>query len=334
MITEPHTLTRTERDAIDAYDAWVEDDLPRGPSRLRTVAALIGIAATLAIGLAIGLGDRSTPRAEPTAVQPVDEATIRLVYGFRDDVDRATRDATVTVMRWRLRCYGLRESSRVDADVDGQIVVTLQRLTLDETNRVVNGLGRRLGERARFTIALEADDDELRDPDSGLGPTFDRAVFFQELAERAVPAASIALYPNPESWSRAPGDRVAPRFDYCPPMPGRPGLRGAIVHRAPTHSVAGITPQIEIEGKRARVLVHFDETGKEQMHTLSARAIDRRLCIAFDGRILARPIIMATLPSRGLRLKIAPEVASAIDASRTMAPLRLIRLGAIDATTK
>lgn len=343
MITEPRMLTPTERAAIDAYDAWVEDDLPSGRSRVRHVAALIGVAATLAIALAIGFGSASATHDGTASTKVGTMGDAELVYALPDRTDRATCLATQIVMKWRLANLGLTDRATIAPPANGRIVVSLRGVSARLIDRFVDDLGSGLGARADCLFAIEATDAELADPESGLGATFDRATFYQALAERHLTRAAqarrepslgpIPLFRNPGDWTTPTVMSEQSRFAYCPPATEMAGGRGAIIHASAERSVsAKRIAKLHPAGSAAAPTLQFefDDAGKKRLRAISTHGEGQRLCIVLDGRVLTAPTVSAPLPGSGeIRFgngETAKRLVVLVRAAGAMVPARLLRL--------
>lgn len=333
MTIKVEPLTSAERDAIEAYDAWVLDDFRGALRRGRLVVIRAGIAATLLIAVVLGFGSVIGSRPEnrhPHKSRPTD---LRLVYAFTEPSDGPTRNAAAFVMRWRLETLGVTDAKTTVTVEDDRIVVSLRSADPNAVDRLARETGRKLGAGPELLIALEASDAALRDPATGLDHEFRRTRFFQSLAERTSGRDArwslrpLQLFRNQGDWSTPSRDGEASRFAYCLPAPGG---RGAIIHSTPerTFRLADID-SVSVAGSQAAPALRFSllPQARARLDALTRAARGQRLCFVLDGRVLIGSTIQSPLPGAGeVRTGDAnttKRLTLLVQAARAMLPLRL-----------
>jgi len=337
-------LTDREWAALCAYDTWVEADVGGTSSSVRTFVILGAVTMILiAVALLWRAGDSGSAEPDPgqsvavTAPQeekPGAGASVLdraggfvLVYRVKGDPTPTELDEIKDVLRKRLEALDL-EYGTVTAEGDPPTI----RVELP-------GLAAMLATQIRRTIAtfgplnfaIEASEEELTDPKTGLGATFDSSRFVEqqehaanarsrEAPDRFPPDAYtgelVHLYKNPEDFTRPAHGGEKPVFTYYPPhrwQSRKTGPAGAPVWKGPAHgAIVHMRPEMCFSGDKIgkvyptmasfEAVVGFDikPQFKEEFRELSRRNIKRNLCVVFDEKLVTNPVIQSVLPGSGI----------------------------------
>ena len=143
---------------------------------------------------------------------------LRLVSGEPDD---ALFGSIEDVLAHRLSEFGIRTFQIVLGSDRRRISVVFPKLERERLSVVK----RMLISPDRLVLAIEAIDEELRDPKTGLGPMFDPESFCKGASKKK----SMQLYPHPTVWIRPEGPKQVSRFLWVPPHRFRVGNKQDLV---------------------------------------------------------------------------------------------------------
>ena len=320
-------LTPPEKKALADYDAWVEEDLGGRTGSLvklflaAAVAAMVIIAAILV--WQAGAPEEGAPNdaGSVSLSNPQEKpAGIRLVYRIDGPPGSQHVWKTIDVIRQRLE--GLHYKFSISWEKShGEIHIEFPGaagLNMAYIKNIIAELGWLL-------FALEATEEELKDPEKGLGPKFDPEKFLKDqendrkvrmqyapkLYDEAYTGEAVPLYRNPVDFRKPkkPGDR--PAFIYFPPNrwkskkngKWRGPKTGAIVRMGEEVNFHGedivkISPTVSQQEQVA--VFEFSPEKKYAFQDFTKKNVKRNLCIIFNEKLLTRPVINSTLPGSGV----------------------------------
>lgn len=244
-----------------------------------------------------------------------------LIYHVPGDPSDKDLEEVKEVMRQRVDKLGLKEITITTDKGSDDIIVELPGMSAEEARQVKTTLL----ELGQLVWAIEATNEELRDPINGLGPRFDPDQWRQTQLAQAQQLAQanpkqydpkrftgfpVLLYNNPQDPTRARAPGQAAAFKYYPPNRyfdnkgtiAGPSI-GAIVHikQKPTLSgedVARVAPAQQ--GFEEVVSFEMIPDKKDALRDLTSSNKGRNLCVMFNEKLVTRPVIEGTLPGGGI----------------------------------
>jgi len=328
-------LTPDEQKAIRTYDTWVEEDLGCGRGSLLKLFLLAGVAAMVVIAAVLswhaGLSgeepvdrNKTAATAVPQDEKPAPEKNkgVKLIYRVPGETDQHILAGIGKVMKRRLEGLGLEEFEMITEESSGEIKILLHRINA----RQAAAARRILSLSGKILFAIEATEEELQDPVTGLGPKFQLEAFLKaqekKMQERIrsgqthTTGEAMELFRKPEYFPDPKAPLVGgapPRYHYYPPWRWkskktgkRMGPRfGAIVHRTADKIFDGgdldrvflIEPEPEVEPALA---FEIKPGCKNRFRDLTRKHIRRNFCIIINEKLIARPQIMTELPGSGI----------------------------------
>jgi len=245
-----------------------------------------------------------------------------LIYHVPDNPSKTELDEIKGVMSERVDRLALKEISITTDENRDDILIELPGM--DETS--AKNVKNTLLELGKLLWAIEATEEELKDPIDGLGSKFVLADFMKaqedrknqliqnnpELYDESYTGELMELYKNPADFrvAKNPGDE--PAFIYFPPnkwksrKPGGkwkgPGY-GAIVHMGKDMNFYGkdinkVYPTVS----QLEQVVFFElrPERKNAFRDFTKDHVKRNLCIIFNEKLVTRPVINTTLPGSGI----------------------------------
>ncbi len=244
-----------------------------------------------------------------------------LIYNVPDDPTDEQLEEVKEVMRQRVDKLGLKEITITTDKGRNDIIIELPGMSAEEAKRVKDTLL----ELGQLVWAIEATNEELRDPINGLGPRFDpdqwrqaQLAQAQKIAqanprhydEKTFTGFPVLLYNNPQDPTKARAQGQAPSFKYFPPNRYKdkkgqwagPGV-GAIVHikqkaTLTGEDVARVSPRQQ--GFEEVVSFEMVPDKKDALRDLTSANKGRNLCVMFNEKLVTRPVINQTLPGGGV----------------------------------